>query len=354
MRQLIFLIPGDLQTPTGGYVYDRRIVEGLRDLGWHVDVRLLDGSFPDPTAEALHHARHVLANIAHGALVLIDGLAFGAMPQVVEPHAERLRLMALVHHPLALETGLAPAVASALRFSETRALRTTRQVIVTSHATRRELDSYGVRAEHIAVVEPGTDPAPLAAADRPDGVLRMVCVATITPRKGHALLIEALARLEKYPWHLTCVGSLERSVATAEQLRAQITSKGLTDRVTLTGEVGQDEVGAFLAAADLFVFPTLFEGYGMAVTEALARGLPVVSTRTGAIAEVVPPDAGILVSPDNASELHDALQRVLSEAALFSSMVQGARRARGALPGWSDSCEKMADVFQQVMTVDRI
>jgi hypothetical protein len=160
-RPLELVLPGDLQTPTGGYRYDRRIVAGLRELGWRVGVHSLDASFPFPTATAVEHARSVFAEFRDGSLVLVDGLAFGAMPEVVTPHSARLDLVALVHHPLAAESGLAESVAQALARSERLSLQLARHVIVTSRATREALfKDYQVQSEKISIVEPGTDEAP--------------------------------------------------------------------------------------------------------------------------------------------------------------------------------------------------
>jgi hypothetical protein len=156
------VVPGDLETRTGGYGYDREIVAGLRALGWTVDIRRLDDSFPFPTAYARAHAVAELAAVPAGGLVLADGLAFGAMADEAAREAARLRLVGLVHHPLALENGLDAATARAFVESETRALACTRGVVVTSDATARALAPYGIAAEDIAVVVPGTTPGPLA------------------------------------------------------------------------------------------------------------------------------------------------------------------------------------------------
>ena len=156
------VVPGDLETRTGGYGYDREIVAGLRALGWTVDIRRLDDSFPFPTAYARAHAVAELAAVPAGGLVLADGLAFGAMADEAAREAARLRLVGLVHHPLALENGLDAATARAFVESETRALACTRGVVVTSEATARALAPYGIAAEDIAVVVPGTTPGPLA------------------------------------------------------------------------------------------------------------------------------------------------------------------------------------------------
>jgi glycosyltransferase involved in cell wall biosynthesis len=345
-RALEFIFPGDLETATGGYGYDRRIIGGLRALGWRVAVHALDASFPEPTSAALEHAQAVLAQLPDQALVMVDGLAAGAMPQLLRVHAQRLRLIALVHHPLAVESGLAAHRALELRNSEQLALKAMRHVIVTSETTRLVLRSYGVDPESVSVVEPGTDAALLAHATR-GATLNMLCVAALIPRKGHDVLFEALAMLPPH-WTLTCVGSLEHSPATVRALRAQLQRLGLEQQVTLAGEIDAATLEGYYRQADLFVLATRFEGYGMAVAEALAHGLPVVSTNVDAIAERVGRDAGLLVAPDDAQALSAALRRVLDDPGLRDALAAGASLIRDTLPHWPDSCARMSRILARL------
>src|ERR1700681_306077 len=312
MGPLVLIVPGSLETVSGGYAYDRRIVAGLRDRGWAVAVQELDDSFSRPPVAARHHAARVLAEIPDGSPVLIDGLALGAMPDEAEHEAARLRLIALVHHPLADETGVDESTAVALEKSERRALAAARLVVVTSRSTAAALTRYGVGPDRIAVVEPGTDRAPLARGSR-GAALHLLCVAALIPRKGHEVLFRALTMMPDLEWRLTCAGSLKRDPSTAERLRVRLRSDGLEDRVTFAGEVDAATLTALYDGADLFVLPTLHEGYGMAVAEALACGLPVIGTAAGAIAELVPRD----VHPDVGAQTRDAWLQLDSVAGLL-------------------------------------
>jgi glycosyltransferase involved in cell wall biosynthesis len=342
-RSLNFVVPGDLQTLSGGYGYDRRIIAGLQALGWRVTVHALDSSFPHPTSAALSHADQVFAALREQALVLVDGLALGAMPQVVRSHCERLNLLALVHHPLAEESGLGPARAQELNQSERQALQSVRHVLVTSESTKQALAAYGIAPERISVVQPGTDEAPLAS--RRHDALQLLCVAAVTPRKGHDVLINALAPLASRPWTLSCVGSTTRDPATVAQLRSLLAHLGLEKRVFLTGEVSAAVLSSYFLAADLFVMPTRLEGYGMAVAEALAHGLPVIGTHTGALADLVGNEAGLLVAPDDVHALRAALERVLKEPVLLASLANGAAAVRNGLPRWPQACTRMSQIL---------
>lgn len=346
MTNATLLVPGLLDTPTGGYNYDRRIVEGLGALGWTVTVVELDDSFPFPTEAARAAAAERLAAMPDGALVLADGLAYGAMPDEAAREAARLRLVALVHHPLAAETGLAPTTAARLVDSERRALSHARLVVVTSKATAASLSAYGVAPERIRVVEPGTDQAPLAVGSG-SSTPELLTVASVTPRKGHETLFRALATLGALPWRLTCVGSFWRDPALVLRLKNILRAGEIEDRVTFVGDVSPESVGDHYARADVFVLPTRYEGYGMAVAEAVARGLPVVSTPVGGIPEIVGDSAGLLLPPGRVGVLADALALVLTDASVRERLGEGARRMRLRLPVWGAQAARMGEVLRE-------
>lgn len=346
-RTLEFLIPGDIRTATGGYVYDRRMVAELRARGWKVTVHPLDASFPTPSDAALAHADRVLASIPSQTWVLVDGLALSAMPAVVRAHAARLALLALIHMPLTAGVENDPERLRRVRQGEAAALQTVRHVFVTGQGSRAALLGYGVAAEQISIVEPGTDEAPLARRV-PDGIVKMLCVATVHPGKGHDLLIDALAPLASLPWRLTCVGSLTHSPDTVARLRAELHRHGLSDRVALIGEVGPEALARHFLQADLFVLATRFESYCMAVAEALAHGLPVVSTRTGAIPDLVGTQAGLLAAPGDLEALRAVLTAVLGQPGLLAGLARGAATVRQRLPSWSDAGARLAQVLERL------
>jgi glycosyltransferase involved in cell wall biosynthesis len=348
--RLTLLLPGDPDTPTGGYLYDRRIVAELRALGWHVQVVSLDPSFPAPTAAALVGAAAALAALPDDALALLDGLAGGAMPRELAAQAARLRLVALVHHPLAAETGLEPALAGRLREAERAALRAMRAVVVTSEETAQALRSdYDVPEAALAVIEPGApdEAAPVRGARRP-GPLRLLCVATLVPRKGHALLLRALAACGDADWTLDCIGSADRDPACALGLQQLAGALQLLPRVRFHGEVSPQRLQAAYADADLFVLPAWYEGYGMAVAEAVAHGLPVLATAVGAAPRVLGDSAGLLVPPGDAAALEAALRLLLGDAELRHRLAAGAARRARTLPRWRDAGARFAALLERV------
>jgi glycosyltransferase involved in cell wall biosynthesis len=351
MRSVVFVVPGRLDTRTGGYLYDRRMTDGLRQHGWSVDIRELDESFPYPTPAALEHAAAVLASVPDGTRVLVDGLAFGAMPAVIEREASRLRIVALIHLPLGADVGIDPDTAARLEATERRALGAAALVIVTGAATLPILDSYGIRRDRIVVVEPGTERAPLARGSG-GSPLRLLSVATLNPAKGHEILLQALAAVPHRGWHLTCAGSVTRYPATVDRVRAAMRSLGLEERVSLVGELDASTLAGCYDGADLFVLATLQETYGMAIAEALAHGLPVVSTTTGAIPALVGSEAGLLVAPGNTAAFADALARVIGDASLRARLAAGARCVRDRLASWEQAFENMNAALARLDTYD--
>jgi glycosyltransferase involved in cell wall biosynthesis len=278
--------------------------------------------------------------------VVVDGLAFGVLPEAAAALCREHPVIALVHHPLALETGLSPEQASQLHASERAALACARRVIVTSPATARLLAaSYGVSAARIAVVPPGTDAA--APPHRSNGgIVRLLAVGAVVPRKGYDVLTAALAAITDLQWTLSIVGDHTRDPDCAAQLEAQIAGCGLAKRVALLDAVSDARLVDLYRSADLFVLPSRFEGYGMAFAEAIAHGLPVIGTTAGAIPETVPEGAGVLVPPDDAQALAAALRRLIEYPAERRRFAAGAQAASAKQPTWAASAALFAQAIE--------
>jgi glycosyltransferase involved in cell wall biosynthesis len=343
VKEAVFAVPGELATPTGGYAYDRRIIEGLAALGWRTTVVDLGDGFPFPTTDTRAAARARLTALPVGAPIVIDGLAFGALPDAAEALRATHSLVALVHHPLALETGLTATASASLRASERTALGWARHVITTSTATARLLAAdYDVPSDRLSVVEPGTERV-AARPRRSEGAIALLSVGAVVPRKGYDVLVAALAKLKHLPWRLVIAGDCERSPETFRRLVADIASLGLTDRITLAGTVAVARLASLYASADLFVLPSRFEGYGMAYAEAIAHGVPIIGTNAGAIPETVPGNAGVLVPPDDIETLAATLQRLIENPAERERLAAGARAT--TFPSWSGQAALFARVL---------
>ncbi len=335
-----FAVPGDLATLTGGYIYARRVMAALLAAGWAARHVALPGGFPHPSRDDLADTRRIFAALPAKAIVIVDGLAYGAMtPETVA--GLDLTIVALIHHPLALESGLTFARAAILRTSEHTMLALAKSVIVPSPSTAETLvQDYGVSRTRIVIAEPGTDPGMRAAGN--DGRLHLLTVATITPRKGHDVLMQALAGIKDLAWQSQLVGSATRDPAMAQQVQRLIAERGLSNRVVLSGELTDEALAAAYLGADIFVLPSRHEGYGMVFAEALAHGLPIIACDAGAVSKTVPADAGILVPPDDPQALADALRRVISDTALRQKLSEAAWGYGKKLPTWSDTAAAVA------------
>jgi glycosyltransferase involved in cell wall biosynthesis len=348
VRRAAFAVPGSLETPTGGYAYDRRIIAELERLGWQIELVDVGGGFPWPTDATLAAARMRLLQVPAGQPIVVDGLALGALPEVASELASRNPLLALVHHPLALEWGLSAEQADVLRRSERAALAAVRGVVVTSAATARIVASdYGVPAERITVARPGNDPAPRARGSRNDPP-HLLSVGAVVPRKGFDVLVAALATLTGLPWRLTIAGDLTRDPTAAAKLHSDIARHGLADRIATLGAVSSEQLGTLYDSTDLFVLASYFEGYGMAYAEALAHGLPVIGTKAGAIPETVPDEAGLLVAAGDVAALAEALHRALADAGLRSRLSEAALAAARHLPTWRQSGAIFANALEKL------
>lgn len=341
--KLAFAIPGDLATPTGGYVYDRRVLALLAGHGVNARVLALPGSFPFPSQADLETTQAALESVGQDEVILADGLALGAFAPSLAG-AIRAPLIALCHHPLGLEAGLSDEQARSLIENERAMLALCDHVIVTSNATRATLiEQFGVSADAITVAEPGVDRAP-PARDGGSQTINIIAVGSIVPRKGYDILIEALAQLTDLDWRLRIVGALDRAPRAALALHAQIASAGLADRVEFTGAADDVALAAYYDQSDLFVSASRYEGYGMVLTEAMVRGLPIISSTGGAAADTVPDNAALKVAPEDVAALAGALQRTISDADLRARLGAAALEASVHLPTWDSVARTIADV----------
>jgi glycosyltransferase involved in cell wall biosynthesis len=347
MSELHVVVPegvDDPARPSGGNAYDRRVCHGLATAGWDPRLHAVPGGWPSPGAAAHEALAGMVREIPDGAVVLIDGLIASTAPEVLVPQARRLRLVVLVHMPLG--QGSAD---ERTRAREGAVLTAAAAVVATSAWTRSTLmQLYALPGERVYVATPGVDAAALAPGTEAAGAL--LCVATVIPGKGQDVLLDALETIAGLPWHCRLVGSLDRDPAFAQALRRRITEARLDDRVSLTGALREAELDRSYAAADLFVLASRSETYGMVVTEALARGLPVVAAEVGGVPEALGCSAegtapGLLVPPDDPVALGAALRSWLGDADLRRRLQRAARDRRTALANWTATTAVVARVL---------
>ncbi|HET6258290.1 MAG TPA: glycosyltransferase family 4 protein [Pseudonocardia sp.] len=355
MRSVHVVVPHDIDdvaVPSGGNAYDRRICRGLPATGWSVHEVAVPGAWPRPDTAARSSLARTLSALPDDAVVLLDGLVACGVPDVVVPQASRLKLVVLVHLPLGDEVGAAPADAAQLAALERETLHAASAIVATSMwSARRLVAHHGLAADRVHVATPGADLAPLAPGT--DGATRLLCVGSITPTKGQDLLVEALAAVADLPWSCDLAGPLRRDPTHVDVVRCAIERHGLGERVRLTGPRTRPQLATDYAAADLLVLPSRVESYGMVVTEALARGIPVLATAVGGVPETLGHDPngsapGILVPPDDAPALAAALRRWFGGPELRGELRRAARDRRSTLSGWEVTARCLARVLERL------
>ncbi len=353
MRVVHVVVPDgidDPARPSGGNAYDRQVCRGLDAIGWSVHEHPVPDSWPRPGAAAWVALAGIVERIPDGSVVLLDGLVASTAPEVLVGQAARLRLVVLVHMPL----GHCPAddEAGDVRRREGAVLAAAAAVVTTSAwARRRLLELYGLPADRVHVAEPGVDAADLAPGTAAGGAL--LCVAAVTPGKGHDVLLDALATTVDLSWRCVCVGSLDRDPAFVADVRRRSQDAGLHDRVTFPGSRTGVDLDRSYAEADLLVLASHAETYGMVVTEALARGIPVVAADVGGVTEALGEGAdgarpGLLVAPGDPTALGAALRAWLGDGTLRERLRRAARERRASLPRWSATTSALAGVLDGV------
>jgi glycosyltransferase involved in cell wall biosynthesis len=252
------------------------------------------------------------------------------------------------HHPIAQERGLPIRQRLLFKLREPRALAGCRLVVATSPSTARALVAdYEVDPGRIVVALPGIERfEPVAIKDT--DVPRMLSVGAVIERKGYHLLVEALSGLREVPWRLDIVGDLDRAPEYVEALRGRIDAAGLDERVVLRGGIDSDGLEACWRAAHIYVAASLHEGYGMAIAEAIARGLPTVTTHAGAVGDWVDPGAAIIVPDDAPETLHAEIARVLAEPALRNALRTAALAQASRFPTWTAAAQAIDERLTQL------
>ena len=344
MNQAVFAIPGDKDRRTGGFIYEARVLHELNEMGCSIAHLRLPDSFPDPTTADMAAALDALCAVPSDQPIILDGLVFGAIDPdgLAEVQAP---IIAMIHHPLGLETGLPKARSAFLLQNEAAALRPADHVVVPSSETARILcHDFGAEAHRITIAPPGFDRLVVnrQLSDPP----LVLSVGLLAPRKGHDVLLDALGHLEALPWQAEIVGKThDRDYAAA--LFKQARALNIDSRVAFAGELDQNALTARFNAASVFVLATRYEGYGMVLSEAMMYGLPIVSCRVGAVPTTVG-KAGILVAPDDPGGLADALQRVIQNTREAQRLSRLSLQRSSTLPQWRDTAHEFSTIIARL------
>ncbi len=329
--------------PTGGNIYDRRVCAGLAEAGWEVLVATVAAPWPVPDPAGRADLARIVSAIPDGEMALIDGLIASPTAAQLLPHAGRISMTVLLHMPLA--TALDTRHDAGAQRSERVVLRAATGVVVTSEWTRQQvLARYEIPVGRVHVARPGVDR--VAAPARPVSG-HLICVGTLGRHKGQDLLVEALAELGDLDWHCLLAGPLDADPDFVDQLRTRIARLGFGQRVRLSGVLTEAELSHAYTTADLLVAPSRSETYGMAVTEALAHGLPVIAAAAGGLPEALGSAAdgtrpGCLVPPGDPAALAAAIRDWLGDECHRQRLRAAVRLRRLTLRGWEQTTQEIA------------
>jgi len=346
--RILFVIPGDINLPTGGYRYDKEIINAWKASGIDVKLVSLEGNYPFPTSADKAKAIAAIDTFPKADIAVVDGLLGGAAPDFIDALSQVMPVTALIHHPLCLENGLDEDTAKTLEASEQKGLEFVSHIITTSPATTKTVfNLFGFDRDKIHTVLPGVKRTQISKGSKSQTV-HLLCVGSVIERKGHKILLKALSALKHLDWRLDCYGSTAFDEKLFDELQDFINCEGLSDKVKFHGAVSDELLEASYVKSDVFVLPSLFEGYGMVYAEAIVCGLPVIATTAGAIPDTVPETCGILAEPDNVKSLKEALEKMISDDALRNNYKQGALDAAADFPTWQSSANQFAEILKDI------
>jgi glycosyltransferase involved in cell wall biosynthesis len=346
LRPAAFAVPGDIEQKTGGYIYEHQLLLGLRREGRDVEHIVLPGTFPDPSPPEMAASIAAMVALPSDVPLIIDGLVYGSV-DTAGLDAIRAPIVAMIHHPLGLETGLSPVRASQLLALEAENLKRADHIVVPSEHTAHILETqFGVTRDRVSIAPPGfARPDPVRHPRKTPPLI--LSVGLLAARKGHDILLDAHARIEDLPWQAAIVGNTH-DANVRDSLFAQRASLGLEARVAITGQVTDSDLLDYYRSASIFALATRYEGYGIVFGEAMSHGLPIVTCDTGAVPDTVGPEAGILVPVDDSDRFADALRTLLTDEQRRRALADASTKAGERLPGWNDTAAVMSGVLDRV------
>lgn len=384
------VIYGDLETVSGGYLYDRMLVAALRASGDEVEIislpwRNYARHLADNFLPALHDRLRrgtwdvlLQDELNHPSLFLLNARLGAPRPWPV---------VAIVHHLRSSE--MRPAWQNRFyRWVERRYLDSVDGFIFNSVTTQAVVARLVGRVPHGVVAPPGRDhrftdgrrtlvrddqegrrsllrddddgrrtlvrdsPAGQAPASEVSaqviqrafaaGPLRVLFVGNLIPRKGLHTVLDALAQLPAEACRLTVVGSDRADPRYAALIRDRIARLGLAGRVELIGPLPDDALNQLLAESHVLAVPSSYEGYGIVYAEALGYGLPVIASTAGAAHEIITDGReGYLVAPEDSTAVAAILRGLSSDRAQLAAMARAALERFTMLPTWAESTARV-------------
>lgn len=340
-----WFVPGNYPPTTGAIVFDTKLGAELSASGRAVSFVPVAGRHPWPDDQSRQSAAACLtAARASGDRIVIDGFCLYAFADLAAD-LQVAEAIGVIHHPMSGEPHLNTAQRDFYAATEARLLPMLARIAAPSDAVAAQIITLpGINAAGVTVITPGLPDAPRSMGSDGAGC-HLLAVASLIPRKGFETVLKALQPLQDLDWHLTICGDQTIDPAHSASLLALADTPGLAGRVTFTGPCAAAAFEALWQSADIFVSGSSYEGYGMAVAEAVRRGLPLAVTKGAAAPAVIPEGGSIIVEPGDATQLSKGLRRLIFDPAARRVLSDAAWNAGRALPSWTAQAERFASLL---------
>lgn len=352
----LFLIPGDIRRQTGGSLYNRKLAICLIERGFQVKVvQVPDLPYFTGLLASVILAPFFLFRLATKKydIVIEDGWAqhtallfniafrvFGKVPLVVIVHQIRSGAMKLPGSSIA-------------RMVERITLGSAQLIVTVSNFLSAEVERLIGKREQTAVAPPGSTPLLDKTWDRDkalDMPLRLLFVGNCTRLKGLDHLIAALSLIQDLPVCLDLVGDVSFEPRYHKKLMRQARALGVSERVAFHGAVQHEELGSFYSRADIFTFPSLYEGFGIVLAEAMHAGLPIVATRVGPADEILREGENALIVPaGDSTALAAAIRLLATDSSIREAFGRRSRELAGSLPTWEKTCHHICHRIEMLL-----
>ncbi|MCB8874809.1 glycosyltransferase family 4 protein [Acidisoma silvae] len=344
---ITWFVPGNYPPTTGAIVYDGKIAAELSARGQTISFVPIAGRHTWPDDAARHSAAHCLkAAQTTGGQLVIDGFCLYAFADL-GAELKAAGAIGMIHHPMSFEPDLTAAQHAFYAATEASLLPLLTRIAVPSDAVAAQLATLpAVSADKVTVITPGLPDAPRSRGTEGAGC-HLLAVASPIPRKGYETVLRALQPLQDLDWRLTICGDRTIDPAHSATLQALAEEPGLAGRITFTGPCAPADFESLWAGADIFVSGSSYEGYGMAVAEAVRRGLPLAVTKGAATPDVIPAGGSVVVDVGDAMQLSKGLRRLIFDRAVRQSLSDAAWAAGRRLPSWADQAGRFATLLDR-------
>jgi glycosyltransferase involved in cell wall biosynthesis len=349
--QLGLIIYGDLEMISGGYLYDRKLVEYLRNQGDEVKIISLTWR---------NYLLHLSDNFSYDLQRRLENLQVDVLLEDELNHPslflvnKRLRqkvnfpIVAIIHHLRSSEQH--PYwLMWFYRQVEASYITGLDGVIFNSQTTRLAVEEmFKIKCGSIVAHPAGNHLKPQISEEqiimraKREGPLRLLFLGNVIPRKGLNTLIEALRLLPVDAFHLSIVGGLDVDAGHVRSVQRQIGNTGLAGRITFHGSLDHNSLIPILQQSQVLVVPSIYEGFGIVYLEGMGYGMPAIASRSGGAGEIITHGQnGYLVESGNASELASLLYAMHQDRARLCEMSLAARQRFETHPGWEQAGESI-------------